>query len=406
MERADVALGALIAAYAAADSGEGLRATLPLAGRALIERQVRLAADAGATHIVILVERLPAALTGAIDRLRRDGLAIDIARSVADAADRFHPDERLLFVADGFAGDAALFAAMAEAPPPALLTIADGPEAEEFERIDALSRWAGLATVDGGTLRRTAAMLGDWDLQSTLLRRTVQAGPQRVDARTVGRARIASDPATLEEIASSLVAASRSRARGWPARFLFPAIEAPLLNRLVRSAVEPSLLSASAIVFTLLAALGMALGWLWTGLVLLLLAGPFESTARRLAAVRLSRERSKAMLARTRAALAALALLGLSNSLATAGNWGCWPLALAIIAFLAATRGERLLMRRLGGNDAALSLWIARIDSLAWAYLPFAATGYWRAGLGALAIYAAASFFAVQRRALDAARQE
>ena len=75
--------------------------TLPVAGRTLIERQARLATLAGAERIVLLIERLPGGLTGAIDRLRRDGIAIDVARSAGDAADRFHPDERVLIFADG-----------------------------------------------------------------------------------------------------------------------------------------------------------------------------------------------------------------------------------------------------------------------------------------------------------------
>ena len=400
-----MALGALIAAYAPSDRGDGLRATLPLAGRTLVERQARLVARAGAGHIVILVERLPAAFTAAIDRLRRDGLDVDIARSVADAADRFHPDERLLFVADGFIGEAALFERMAEAAAPALLTVPDGPEAGEFERIDALSRWAGLATIDGAALRKTTAMLGDWDLQSTLLRRTVQAGPHRIDAREIGSPRVASGSLQLDGIASSLLAASRSSTSGWPSRFLFPLIEAPLLDRLVRSAIEPLALSISAICLMAIAAVALGLGWLWTGFSLLLLAGPVESIARRLAIIRLNTARHGSMLARGRAVAATAALLALSATLATAGNWGCWPLAAAIVAFMSAAQGERLVLDRLGGV-APFPLWLARIDGLIWAYLPFAALGYWRSGLAVLAVYAAGSFFAVQRRTLLAPRPD
>ncbi|WP_157219748.1 hypothetical protein [Flavisphingomonas formosensis] len=395
-----MALGALIAAYALADAGDGLRATLPLAGRTLLEHQARLAARAGANHIVILVERLPAALTAAIDRLRRDGLDMDIARSVADAADRFHPDERLLFVADGFVGSKELFDGMAEAEPPALLTVPDGPEAAEFERIDALSRWAGIAIVDGGALRRTAAMLGDWDLQSTLLRRTVQGGAKRIDARDLGRPHIVTGPAALEGIARELIDASRPGAEGWPSRFLFPIVERPLLDPLIRSAIEPPLLSIAAIVLMGVGAIAFAMGWLWLGYGLLLLAGPIESIGRRLGRIRLSTARLDPPLERGRAIAATCALICLSGSLATYGNWGCWPLAAATIAFMAATGGAQRLLRGMGGSDASLSLGLARIDSLIWAHLPFAAAGYWRLGLAALAVYAGASFFAVQRRAI------
>ena len=45
----------------------------------------------------------------------------------------------------------------------------------EWELIDAQSRWAGALLVDGELVRRTARMLGDWNLQSTLLRNAVLA---------------------------------------------------------------------------------------------------------------------------------------------------------------------------------------------------------------------------------------
>ena len=398
-----MALSALIAAYAQAEgAGDGLRATLPLAGRTLVEHQARLARRAGATHIVILIERLPATLTAAIDRLRRDGLDVDIARSAADAADRFHPDERLLFFGDGFVGDMALIETMAEAEPAALLTVPDGPETTAFERIDALSRWAGLATIDGAALRKTAAMLGDWDLQSTLLRRIVQAGCKRIEApRDKGAPRIAGGPAALEGIAGKLVAASRGRAQSWPARYLFPVIETPLLQPLVRSAVEPLWLSAFGIGLILVGAVALVMGWLCIGLATLLIAGPVESIAQRLAQIRLASPRHDPVMKGARAGASGIALVALCGSLAMGGNWGCWPLGGAILAFSCAMEREETIFRRLAPGPVVSSPWFARIDGLIWTYLPFAITGYWRTGLAALAIYAGASFFMMQRKALE-----
>ena len=93
-----MALGALIGAYQEDDSG-GLRALLPLAGRTLLEYQVRCAAAAGAAPIVVVVERVPQALQDAFERLRLDGIGVfpvsDVERSgqpvrgrVDDPADR------------------------------------------------------------------------------------------------------------------------------------------------------------------------------------------------------------------------------------------------------------------------------------------------------------------------------
>ena len=70
-----MAVGALIGAYQEDDSG-GLRALLPLAGRTLLEYQVRCAAAAGAAPIVVIVERVPQALQDAFERLRLDGVGV------------------------------------------------------------------------------------------------------------------------------------------------------------------------------------------------------------------------------------------------------------------------------------------------------------------------------------------
>jgi hypothetical protein len=87
-----MALGALIAAYQEDDSG-GLRALLPLAGRTLLEYQVRCAAAAGAAPVVIVVERVPQALQDAFERLRSTASACSRSatcrrRSAASKPDR------------------------------------------------------------------------------------------------------------------------------------------------------------------------------------------------------------------------------------------------------------------------------------------------------------------------------
>ncbi len=221
-----MALAALISAIRDAEDGSGLVGTLSVAGRTLIERQARLAAQAGAARVVLLVERLPAGLTGAIDRLRRDGIAIDVARSTGDAADRFHPDERVLVFADGAMAGADAIGRLVGSPAPALLTLGEAAPPGAFERIDARARWAGLALVSGDMLRKTVAMLGDWDLHSTLLRRAVGGSARRIDI---------ADGAGLGEPYAAMLVRSRGGARaateaafavdregeGWPARLVY-----------------------------------------------------------------------------------------------------------------------------------------------------------------------------------------
>ncbi len=405
-----MALAALIAACREADDGgEGLAATLPLAGRTLLEHQARLAARAGATHIVILVERLPGPLTAAIDRLRGDGLAVEVARSVTDAADRLHPDERLLVFAEGLFADQRLVDRLAEASSPTLLVSADGPETRMWERIDAASRWAGLALVDGARLRRTAAMLGEWDLIATLVRQAVSDSARRLDVADgadVGapplHALIGSEAEAGELGERLLVESRRQQRRSWPARWLFVHLEEPAVALLMARPIEANWLRAGAVALAGLGATAFAFGWLWAGLVLLLLSGPLDAVGERLGAVRLQSVRYDNRLMRGRTIAAAAALLALGARL-TLDRIGDEPILLALVtlAWQIALIGERRLLSRAAPGIAAPA-WLAVTDAAIWAYLPFAVLGCWRIGLGALALYAAVSFFRVQHLAVAA----
>src|SRR3954470_21371004 len=177
--------GGLIGAYQEDDAG-GLRALLPLAGRTLVEYQVRCAAAAGAAPIVVVVERVPQALQDAFERLRLEGLGVFPVSDVNEAVSRFEAGSMILMIGDGVAPPVDLVMTFAEEPEPSVGIVPDDEQHEAFERIDAGSRWAGVAMVDAKLLGSTAAMLGDWDLQSTLLRRTIQEGARRVPAAQVG----------------------------------------------------------------------------------------------------------------------------------------------------------------------------------------------------------------------------
>jgi hypothetical protein len=183
-----MAVGALIGAYQEDDSG-GLRALLPLSGRTLLEYQVRCAAAAGAAPIVVVVQHIPQALQDAFERLRLGGVGVFPVSDIDEAVSRFEAGSMILLIGDGIAPSAELVATMAAEPEPAVGTVADDEPHAMFERIDAESRWAGVGLVDAHLLGSTAAMLGDWDLQSTLLRRALQEGAIRIPAANVGRER-------------------------------------------------------------------------------------------------------------------------------------------------------------------------------------------------------------------------
>jgi hypothetical protein len=399
-----LSLSALICAYHDAPDGPGgLRATLPLAGRTLVERQARLAAEAGANPVVILVERVPAELAAVIDRLRSEGVAAVVARSVGDAAEAIRPDDRLLVVADGLVVDRAHLSRLLAISGPALLTLPD-IGGDRFERIDADARWAGLALLSGTILKDTAAMLQDWDLQSTLLRRAVQGGARQLALRSDAE----EPPVVIAECAADLQAAQDRIVEGtgqarddWASRYLLGPVEASATRALMPTSITPGLLYLSAGVLTGLGAILFAGGWLWMGGLMLLLATPLDGVAERLAALRLQGSGRGRWPARALPFLAGGALGALSFTLSGTRGWGCLVLAATTVAFLWALSGES------GRRRIPERLFFAERKGMSWAMLPFAATGAWVTGLAVLAAYAAGSFFWAQRQVhRPAARQD
>ena len=390
-------LAALIAAYHEAEEpGGGLRAALPLAGRTVLERQARLVAAAGAAPIVVVVERVPGELLGAIDRLRAQGLDVIVARSAADAAEAVGAGDRLLVVADGLIPTEAHCERLLSLGGHALLTVPDVRVDDRFERIDADSRWAGLALVDGALLKRTAEMLHDWDLQSTLLRRAVQSGARHIALKgepADDELVVAESAADLGGIEARLAEGAGARRRDWVSAYLLAPLEAAAARALLARPVGPAGLAAAASVLMLLAALGLGSRWYATGMVLALLATFVEGVGERLAALRLSEDEEGGWFGHVLPLLAAGALMALGTALTPTRSWGCLALACTTIAFTVAERLEA------AGATVPGRRWLAEHKGLAWLLLPFAAIGLWGTGLTALALYAGASFFWAQRHA-------
>lgn len=391
-----MSLAALICAYHESDEPGGpLRATLPLAGRTLVERQARLARSAGADRVILLVERLPRELLVAIDRLATEGIGVTVARSASDAADAVQASDRLLLIADGLVADERHISRIASADGAAILTIPDHASDERFERIDARSRWAGLAMIDGETLQRTVAMLHDWDPQSTLLRRAVQGNARQFLLPADGaedRLVIAETSADLEEVEMRIVERAGALGRAWISHFLLGPIEAVATRLLMPTALTPEWLHVGGALLTAIATFFFTRGWLAAGLVLLLLSTPLSGIADRLAALRLQHSVLRGWWRHVMPVLSAAALLALSWWLMERRGWGCVVLAVSTIAFLIALRIECA-----SGKVAGVS-WLAERKSLIWLMLPFAITSQWTAGLAALAVYSIGSFFWAQRQ--------
>jgi hypothetical protein len=387
-----MAIGALIGAYQEDDSG-GLRALLPLAGRTLLEYQARCAAAAGAAPIVVIVERVPQALQDALERMRLDGLAIVAISALEEAVTRFEAGSLILLIGDGIAPPAQLVAELAEEPEAAVATVTDDELHEAFERIDGQSRWAGVALIDAKILGSTAAMIGDWDLQSTLLRRTLQEGARRIAvAAGGGEPLLVERPEQLEAFQRTLVAASRGARGDWASRFLLPLVEEFATEQLMETAVRPSWLIWTALGLTLGGALCFLWGWPIAGIVLLLLSTPLDLVAARLASLRLRPlpVRMWSRFALWPGAGLALAALGWWDMRLGGGEWGALLAAVVTAAFAEAARIEKAAMPP-GGE-----LWLFSRRNAIFAAIPFVPFGAWTAYLLGLLAYAAISFFIVQ----------
>lgn len=385
-----MALGALIGAYQEDGSGR-LYALQPLAGRTLIEYQVRCAAAAGCAPIVVLVEMVPVALAAALERLRVEAIPVIAVSDPQEAAARFEPHARLLQMADGVAPAMPLVERLAALEERAVLTVPDDERHAEFERIDNAQRWAGLALVDGQTLASTAAMLGDWDLLSTLLRRTIQAGALNIpvgDGFTPYHAQVGGG---AQEFDRSLLVASRRARPDWVARFLLPIIEEFATEQLMPTRVRPRWLATGSLVLTLAAALAISRGYLWPALALLLIGMPLDIVAERLGQLRLQPLPASSLTRRLLWPASGLAWLALGWFQTNhGGTWGALATSVAGLAFAQALQIER------AGRELPFGHWLFNRRPAIVIAAVLAIGGWWNAALGLLALYAAASFFLVQ----------
>jgi len=392
-----MALGALIGAYQEDESG-GLRALLPLAGQTLIEFQARCLAAVGAAPLLVLVERVPVALNDAFERLRGEGIAVVAVSDGTEAASRFEAGTEVMLLADGIAPDMNDVGRLgdldgAEGNDASLvLTVPDDDEHRGFERIDASHRWAGLARLPAGLVGATAAMIGDWDLQSTLLRRAVQSGARLVPAASgEGAGPFLADGDAMAGYERRLLVASRGARSDLVSRFILPLVEEMATERLMETRLRPEWLVRAALALTIGAALAFTRGWLWQGLVALLLATPLDLVARRIALLRLRPLSPGSPAKKSLWPAAGLALIGLGWFEARhGGGWGAMVAALAAAAFAEAMRIERR------STEPPGKLYLFSRRTAIWAAIPFALGGWWNLYLALLAVYAAASFFLAQ----------
>lgn len=161
-----------------------LRALLPLAGMTLIEQQAERARAAGVAAFLVLVDGVPPALAEACDRIKARGLAVELVRSGADVLRLAKGHDGVLLVADGLIAGEQIWSVVGGARGASLLVTADASVTQGLERIDAQSRWAGLAILPAAALATLETSPRDWDPQLLLFRAAVQDGAARVPVDT------------------------------------------------------------------------------------------------------------------------------------------------------------------------------------------------------------------------------
>jgi hypothetical protein len=359
----------------------------------LVEYQVRCAAAAGAAPIVIVVERVPQALQDAFERLRLDSIGVFAVSDINEAISRFEAGSSILLIGDGIAPTVELVTRMADLAEPAVAAVPDDEEHEAYERIDAGSRWAGVAMVDAHLLGSTAAMLGDWDLQSTLLRRAIQEGSLRIHAADAGgEPLLVENAGQLADFQRLLVEASRGARTDFASRYLLAPAEDFATEQLMETRVRPIWLVWTALALTLCGAVCFTRGWLGAGLVLVLLSTPLDLIANRLASLRLKPLAAKVLSREALWPASGVALLAIGLwEMRHGTGWGALVAAAAACGFAEAMRIEKAAM------PAGGELWLFSRRNAAALAIPFAIGGVWTAYLVAVLAYAAISFFIVQR---------
>ncbi|KAB7648410.1 hypothetical protein [Polymorphobacter fuscus] len=374
----------------------GATAALLVGGLTVMERQARTLRGLGAQRLVVVdPEPLTVLPAGA-----------EMARA-AQLADLVAPGDRVIAVASGLIVDVRAMAAMLATPAPALL-VRQGGAADYVERLDAATLAAGVMILPGAMVRVVAADIGEWDLASTLLR-TAAVAPTttRLDLDTLPCDDPAlertqpmlwvrpSDAATAQAATRAVVAAAQPGVVDWPARWLHPPVEDALARWLAPSRVTPDMVIAAAAVLGVAAAVAMVSGALWIGLAIVLLSGPLEGLAAKLARTRGTAPRPARQMRRLGAVMAALWVSGLAWHFA--GSMGVVAAgaiaALVLVPALASAVQRDAFARWTGTNiDSAgtverrIRLFAASRNTLAWGWLPFAVLGLWHEGYVAMAV--------------------
>jgi hypothetical protein len=287
----------------------------------------------------------------------------------------------------------------------AIMTCIGDPPYPQAERLDATSFWAGISIYSGHFVRRIAAEIGEWDLQSTLLRSAAAEAVMRVNLTSPALMSVRCERDS-ELATASLIRISEPRRVTWPERFLHPTLERLALAALLSRQVSGSAVMLAGILAGLLGVTVMAFGWPFLGLALVIATGPMVSIGQCLTDVRLEPPPPAAIDVLLTWVIEPGLYLALAAYLDDGAAATAWALAITILVFRWASHRQHVFFQRMSARDLTaaaprLALVGASRETMPWILVPFALLGAWYAGLFALVAYAAATFILVQKRSFE-----
>ncbi|AUW58461.1 hypothetical protein C1T17_10450 [Sphingobium sp. SCG-1] len=259
-----------------AGAGTELRAGLHFAGHSLVEYQARQAAEAGASHVMILVGAVTQPLSRAVDRLTADGIPVMLVRDMVSLVREAPRDRDMMLIADGAIIAQKHITAVSAHPGNVLLAADDSRATAGFERIDGQHRWAGLLRVSPDLLFGTLDMLGDWDLELTLMRAAVQAGGYRIvvpqEDILEGRIALVDSQASADLVAQALLGGQSEApsTEGGAEHYLLSRIATRIAPMLLRTQVPATQVRIGGIALSAMGVIAVMLAWPLFGMLLML----------------------------------------------------------------------------------------------------------------------------------------
>ncbi|WP_298466641.1 hypothetical protein [uncultured Erythrobacter sp.] len=179
---------ALLAALKRTESGE-IRALMPLAGRSALGWQMDLVRDLGCERIICLCDIPGPEILGLQQECEARGNEFHAVRGIPQLLALLRAEDELVVLMDGLVIDRAtsaeLFPSIEKLPKTVFSrepneSVPRESISEDFERIDAERRWAGMLVMRADRAQQLGDMPSDSDAVSLLLRIALQSGSSAV----------------------------------------------------------------------------------------------------------------------------------------------------------------------------------------------------------------------------------